>query len=169
MNDDIDFVNIETEFDLYFENDGIKIRKDWEYAWGIGRHDLPDIIINYSYQDLAKHLNDYGKKMLITPRKILDNKLFYGYIAGKYKIAALVRDIDDPIKITYWYENNKTPINWTGDIQDSIYQLIEKDHDDRSRATIELSFFEVNGKVRAFGQWKDLVKKKTLTIELFQY
>lgn len=169
LNDHINLSNIDDEYDLVLGNDGIKISKNWEYAWGIGRHVLPNIVLACSYQELEPLLNHYGKSLLITPKITIENKLFYGYIAGKYKILALVRDLNDPTKITYWYESNKTPINWEGKIEERKYLLTEIDENLTPRAKIELAFYDDNNKIRAIGNWYDLVKKKTLTIELFEH
>jgi len=97
LSNNINFQNINDEYDLVFGNNSIKIMKNWEYAWGLGRYDLPYIVLECTYNELEPLLNDYGKKLLITPKKIIENKLFYGYIGGKYKITALVRDSDDSI------------------------------------------------------------------------
>ncbi|GAA3638725.1 hypothetical protein [Flavivirga jejuensis] len=169
LNDNISLNNIGEGYDLVLENDRIKIKKNWEYAWGIGRHDLPYIVLDCSYQELEPLLNDYGKKLIITPKKTTENKLFYGYIAGKYKISALIRGLNDPIKITYWYESNKTPINWKGKTEEKKYLLTEIDEDLMPRAKIELAFYDDNKKIRGVGKWYDLVKKKTLTIEFFEH
>lgn len=168
-NDDINLENLSQEYNLVLETDKLKIVKNWEYAWGIGRHDLPNIVLELSYQEIEPMLNKYGIDLIITPKVIPSNKLLYGYIGGKYKISALVRNINDSIKITYWYESNKAPINWNGKVEKSMYLLNELDESSVSRASIELSFYQEGEKLRAFGTWKDLKKKKPLTIELFQY
>ena len=36
-------------------------------------------------------------------------------------------------------------------------------------AAVALTFYQEKGKMRAVGKWYDLVKKKNLTIELFEY
>lgn len=169
LNDDINFNNLNDEYDLVCGNNSIKIMKNWDYAWGLGRHDLPYIVLECSYKELEPLLNDYGKKLLITPKKIIENKLFYGYIGGKYKISALLRDSNDSIKITYWYDSNKIPIDWKGKIEDKLYLLTEHDEDLIPRAKIELAFYDDKKKIRSIGKWYDLSKKKTLTIELFEH
>ena len=169
LNDKVNLKKIMDEYELVFTNEGILIKKNWDYAWGAGRHDLPYINFNVSYEELKPFLNDKGKRLLITPKTITENKLFYGFIGGKYKISALVREKNDSIKITYWYESNKVPINWSGQIENEVYTLAEMDDNKNQRAKITMTFNRVDDKVKAIGEWYDLKNNKKLTIELFEH
>ncbi|MEO6903288.1 MAG: hypothetical protein ABI315_09050 [Bacteroidia bacterium] len=142
---------------------------DWEYEWGLGKHDLPTITISLSFKDLKEYLNDNSKELLFAPLIIPQNKLFKGYIGGKYPISALVKQASDSTKITYSYDNNKIPINWNGVIDKNKYFLKENLTAAAGvRAQIELSFFSINGKIQGVGTWKDLKNGNILTIELFE-
>lgn len=169
INDTFKLADIDNGYGLVIERDSLRLTKDWEYDWGIGRHELPYMTLKCSYQEIAPMLNGYGKGLLLVPTVVPENKLFYGFIGGKYEVSALVRGADDSTKITYWYESNKTPISWTGEIGDNQFLLSERGEDSEERATVELSFYQEKGKMRAVGEWHDLLKKKSLTIELFEY
>ena len=169
IKDNIDISDIDKEYHLSILDEGLILTQNWEYAWEIGRHNLPNIVLGCSYQEIESMLNDYGKSLLLVPRVVPENKLLYGYIGGKYNVSALVRETTDSIKITYWYESNRKPINWTGKIKDKVFLLTEKDVNSVESATVELSFYLEQDKIRGIGKWYDIVKKKTLTIELFEH
>jgi len=156
-------------YELKLFSDYLTLSYDWEYGWGLGENDLPNIELKFTFEDILPFLNDYAKDLLLVKTAIPQNKLFYGYIAGKYKISALTRDVNDSIKITYWYESNKAPINWIGAISSEKYVLTEKDFDsNKTRAEIKLQFYYLADKLMGIGNWIDKTKDKTLTIELFE-
>jgi hypothetical protein len=158
-----------TNYELKLFSNYLTLSYDWEYGWGLGENNLPNIELKFTFEELRTYLNDYAKNLLLAKTAIPQNKLFYGYIAGKYKISALTRDVNDSIKITYWYESNKVPINWVGMISDEKFVLKEKYTDsNKIRAEIELQFYNESDKVMGFGKWIDKSKDKTLTIELFE-
>lgn len=159
----------EYEIELDFKNELAILNYYWDYGWGLGRHELPNIIISLSFKKFKEYLNDNGKELLFASLIIPQNKLFNGYIGGKYPIHALVRQSSDSTKITYWYDNNKVPINWNGVIDKDKFILKENYLEvSNERAEIELSFFKTKAKIQGIGMWKDLEKKRYFTIELFE-
>jgi hypothetical protein len=158
-----------TNYELKLFSNHLTLSYHWEYGWGLGENDLPNIDLKFTFEELLPYLNDYAKSLLLVKSVIPQNKLFYGYIAGKYKISALTREVNDSIKITYWYESNKAPINWIGTISNEKFVLTEKESDsNKNRAEIELMFYYLGDKVMGIGNWIDKTKDKTLTIELFE-
>lgn len=141
----------------------------WEYNWGLGDNNLPNIELKFTYEELLPYLNDYAQSLLFVKLIVPQNKLFYGYIAGKYNISALARELNDSTKITYWYESNKVPINWIGTTRNKKFLLTENDiNSKKTRAEIELQFYYKDDKIIGIGNWIDKTKDKTLTIELFE-
>lgn len=158
-----------TNYELRLFFNYLVLSYHWEYGWGLGENDLPNIELKFTFEELLPYLNDYAKDLLLVKSVIPQNKLFYGYIAGKYKISALTREVNDSIKITYWYESNKAPINWVGIISNEKFMLTERDMDsNKTRAEIELQFYYEADKIMGIGNWTDKAKDKTLTIELFE-
>lgn len=171
IKDSLSFAEIQNKYDieLDFENKKIILSYDWDYGWGLGRHSLPNIKIYLPFENLSYYLNKIGKELLFLSPITPQNKLFKGYVEGKYPISALLRGCNDSTKITYWYNNSKVPINWTGRIDKSKYLLKEVDLESfEERAGVELQFFQVKEKVQGIGTWKDLKKGRIFTIELFE-
>lgn len=130
---------------------------------------MPNIKIYLSFENLNYYLNNIGKELLFLSPQTPQNKLFKGYIGGKYPISALLRTCKDSTKVTYWYNNNKVPINWNGRIENSKYILKEENLVSlEERANVELQFFKIKEKIQAIGTWEDLKKGRIFTIELFE-
>lgn len=64
LNDHIKLNDIEGHYRVIIESGSISLNKDWEYAWGIGRHELPYMTLECSFEEMEPLLNDYGRSLL---------------------------------------------------------------------------------------------------------
>ncbi|GHT17815.1 hypothetical protein AGMMS4956_21340 [Bacteroidia bacterium] len=161
--------------EIIFQESGIKFTID-ECANHASR--ALDGLIGYSfklsYNELEKHLSEYGKSLLNNDNKCLvaenpEGKMFKGKINSKYPITAIVTRWDDysDCSILYWYDKVKVPIQWNGKYNNNHLSLKEYDEEHHSGCIAEIEADWKNNKI--IGMWKNIKTGQKLTIELKGY
>ena len=103
-----------------------------------------------------------------------EGKLFKGKINGKFPITAIVTKIyeDSSLKMQYWYDDQKVPIELDGDFKDNRFTLVEIDHHSEeldkwiTKANIRADW--INNK-KIMGTWTNYQTKEVLKFELERY
>jgi hypothetical protein len=141
--------------------------------------DLWEFENKFSYREIENHLSNYGKSLMkgkassylsATP----EAKLFKGKINGKLPITAIITKIyeDSSLKMQYWYDDQKIPIELDGNFKDNRFTLVEIDHQSE-----ELDKWVTKANIRAdwisnkkiIGTWTNNKTKEVLKFELERY
>ena len=133
--------------------------------------------VKFSLENLAPLLSSFGKELLLesgqtSTNPSLKNKLFKGYIGGKYPVKAIVKESGERLEIVYWYEKVKQTLLWEGEYNNDNYLLKERvyyDDDSEPIADVTINFIRSNGRWTANGTWKDLSDGRVLSIDLKEY
>lgn len=141
--------------------------------------DLDKYYISYPYGQVKQYLSSYGKKVLLGEKASSGTsspkgKIFKGKIAGKYPVTAIITDIysDGSLKMNYWYDKVKTPIELSGKFVNGHFTLVENDyHSEEAQAWIAKANIEADwvDNKKIIGTWTNAKTNAVLKLELDTY
>jgi len=141
--------------------------------------DLDKYYISFSYQEISKYLSPFGKQF-IKNDKINDivsgpaGKMFKGKINDKYPVTLIISKIheDGSLRMQYWYDKIKQPIEWRGQFKNNHFSLTEDDeHDEELKKWIPKANIEADwtGHNKITGTWTNYKTREVLKIVLDLY
>lgn len=141
--------------------------------------DLDNYFITFSFRELSSYLSLSGKQLLndsknLVPLSSPEGKMFRGKINDKYPVSLIISKIyeDGSLRLKYWYDKVKTPIEWRGKFENNHFSLVEDDyHSEELKAWVPRANIEAdwrNGN-KITGTWINYTTKEVLKVELSRY
>lgn len=139
--------------------------------------DLGSFRISYSYSEIEEYLSSYGKGLLngeknMNPLASPDGKFYKGKINNKYPITVFISEVysDKSLRMYYWYDSYKTPIEWDGNFLNRHFSLSESNYDEEKEEWIKKAKVEadlVGNKI--IGTWTNLETNQVFKLALMEY